>query len=240
MIDPGHFKGNANKGQTGYYEHEGVWKISNYLKQILEANSVQVDFTKTYETDLDLYKRGQRAQGYDLFISEHTNAYNQKTRGVEVFFDYSKPQDKVYAEELSLVVSTVMNNTNRGAKTRTYIDSGKTYNYYGVIRGASVTNCPHVFLIESGYHDNLVDEAFLKVDSNLRKVAQAQANVILKILGVNAKVMKFEEAKKVVQEKAGLDNNTMQYLTVYKYGEDLVRKLALAIMIDHKDVSTIG
>lgn len=229
IIDPGHFKGNSNKGQTGYYEHGGVWKISNYLKQILESNNVQVDFTKPYEVDLDLYKRGQKASGYDLFISEHTNAYNQKVRGVEVFFDYSKPQDKMYAEELSLAVSAIMNNPNRGAKTRTYIDDSKTYNYYGVMRGASATNCPHIFLIESGYHDNLEDEAFLKIDSNLNKIAQAQANIILKILGFDVKKMTFEEAKKIVQEKAVLDNNTMQYLTTYKYGEDLIKKLALAI-----------
>lgn len=229
MIDPGHFRGNANKGPMGYYEHEGVWKISNYLKQILETSNVQVDFTKPYEGDLDLYKRGQKAQGYDLFISEHTNAYNQKVRGVEVFFDYSKPQDRVHAEELSLAVSTVMGNPRRGAKTRTYMENSKTYNYYGVIRGASATNCPHIFLIESGYHDTLEDEAFLKIDENLKKIAQAQASIILKILGFDAKEMTCEEAKKIVKEKAGLDNNTMQYLAVYKYGEDLVKKLALAI-----------
>ena len=36
----------------------------------------------------------------------------------------------------------------------------------------------------------------------------------------------FEAAKRVVQEKAGLDNNTMKYLQDYRYGEELIRKLA--------------
>mgnify|MGYP001018329615 CR=1 FL=1 len=233
MIDSGHFKGNSNRGQTGYYEHEGVWKISNYLKQILESNGVQVDFTKLYEEDLELYKRGQKAQDYDLFISEHTNGYNQKTQGVEVFYDYSKPQDKIYAEELSLVVSKVMNNPNRGAKTRIYNSNRITYNYYGVIRGASATNCPHIFLIESGYHDNLIDEAFLKIDENLKKIAQAQANVILKILGIEVKEMTFNEAKQTLKDKAGLDNNSIQYLEFYRFGEDLIKKLADAIIDDN-------
>lgn len=230
MIDSGHFKGNSNKGQTGYYEHEGVWKISNYLKQILELNGVQVDFTKLYEEDLDLYKRGQKAQDYDLFISEHSNAYNQQSQGVEVFYDYSKPQDKVYAEELSLAVSKVMNNPNRGSKTRTYDSNGIIYNYYGVIRGASATNCPHIFLIESGYHDNLIDETFLKIDSNLKKIAQAQANVILKILGIEVKEMTFDIAKKTIIDKAGLDNNAMQYLEYYKDSENLIKKLAVPMV----------
>lgn len=38
-----------------------------------------------------------------------------------------------------------------------------------------------------------------------------------------------EEAVKTVQEKAGLDNNTMQYLSLYKYHEDLMKKLATAM-----------
>ncbi len=234
MIDSGHFKGNGNRGQTGYYEHEGVWRISNYLKQILELNGVQVDFTKPYEEDLDLYKRGQKAQNYDLFISEHSDAMPTDkmgtVRGVKTFYDFSKPKDKLYAEELSLAVSKVMNNPNRGAETRTYVENGKTYNYYGVIRGASATNCPHIFLIENGFHDNLQDEAFLKIDSNLKKIAQAQANVILKILGIEVKEMTLDESKKIIQGKAELDNNSMQYLEFYKYGEDLIKKLAVPMV----------
>ncbi len=39
----------------------------------------------------------------------------------------------------------------------------------------------------------------------------------------------LEEAVKTVQDKAGLDNNTMQYLSLYKYHEDLMKKLAAAM-----------
>lgn len=234
MIDSGHYPNHPNKGQTGYWEYQGVWKISNYLKEFLEKQGIQADLTKTYEetfnNDKDLTIRGKKAQNYDLFISEHSNAYNQKTIGVEVFYDFSKPQDKAYAEELALAVSKVMGNSSRGAKTRTYVENGTTYNYYGVIRGASATNCPHIFLIENGFHDNLTDEAFLKVDDNLKKIAQAQANVIFKILGIEVKEMTFDIAKKTIQDKAGLDNNSMQYLEFYKYGEDLIKKLAVPMV----------
>lgn len=185
MIDSGHFKSNSNKGQTGYYEHEGVWKISNYLKDILTLQGIQADLTKTYEIDMELYLRGEKAQNYDLFISEHTNAHNDTSvRGVECFYDFSKPEDKFWAEELTKTISELMGNTNRGAKIRTYDTNGITYNYYGVIRGASATNCPHIFLIESGFHSNLIDEAFLKIDDNLKKIAEVQAKIICKILGV--------------------------------------------------------
>jgi len=184
MIDPGHAPGNANKGPTGYKEFEGVWKISTYLKEILQAKGVQADFTRTWEQDPELYARGQKAKGYDLFISEHTNANDGKTRGVEVFYDYSKPQDKEFADKLAGAVASVMGNPDRGAKTRVYTEGGKIYNYYGVIRGAAATDCRHILLIESGFHDNLQDEAFLKIDENLRKIAGVQADVIGELLGV--------------------------------------------------------
>jgi len=64
-----------------------------------------------------------------------------------------------------------MGNTNRGTKTRVYTEDGKIHNYYGVIRGAAATNCMHILLIESGFHENPIDEAFLKVDANLKKIA---------------------------------------------------------------------
>ncbi len=227
MIDPGHAPGNANKGPTGYYEYEGVWKISTYLKEILQTKGIQVDFTRTYEQDSELYARGQMAEGYDLFISEHTNANDGKTRGVEVFYDYSKPQDKEFAEKLAYSVADVMGNSNRGAKTRVYTEGGKTLNYYGVIRGAAASDCEHILLIESGFHDNAVDEAFLKVDENLKKIAQAQADVICEILGV--KNMTVQEAINIVQEKSGVDENTIQYLLFYRYGEALLIKLAEAM-----------
>lgn len=227
MIDPGHAPGNANKGPTGYYEYEGVWKISTYLKEILQAKGIQADFTRTWEQDPELYARGQMAEGYDLFISEHTNANDSKTRGVEVFYDYSKPQDKEFAEKLACSVADVMGNSNRGAKTRVYAEGGKALNYYGVIRGAAATDCKHILLIESGFHDNDVDEAFLKVDENLKKIAQAQADVIFEMVG--ARDMTVQEAINIVQEKSGVDENTIQYLLFYRYGEALLIKLAGAM-----------
>lgn len=216
IIDPGHAPGNANKGPTGYYEYQGVWKISTYLKEILQAKGIQVDFTRTWEQDPELYARGQKAAGYDLFISEHTNANGGKSRGVEVFYDYSKPQDKELSEKLAGNVAAVMGNTNRGAKTRVYTESGKIYNYYGVIRGASATDCKHILLIESGFHDNIQDEAFLKVDENLKKIAQAQAEVICNFLGIKEH---WAEKYKLSLESKGIEINDDRYDDFMTRGE---------------------
>ena len=226
MIDPGHAPGNPNKGPTGYYEYEGVWKISIYLQEILQAKGMQADFTRAWEQDPELYARGQKAKGYDLFISEHTNAYDGKTRGVEVFYDYSKPQDKEFADKLAEAVASVMNNSNRGAKTRVYTENGKIYNYYGVIRGAAATDCKHILLIESGFHDNVDDEAFLKADENLRKIAEVQAAVICEFLGV--KGMTIDEALRILKEN-GIISNVEPWKTTIetgKYFEVLCKNMA--------------
>ena len=41
--------------------------------------------------------------------------------------------------------------------------------------------------------------------------------------------MNKEQAMKIVQEKAGLGDNTIQFLDCYKYNEDLFIKLATAM-----------
>ncbi len=47
--------------------------------------------------------------------------------------------------------------------------------------------------------------------------------------GLEDKVVTVQEAEKIVKEKAGLDDNTMQYLGFYKYGDALLLKLAEAM-----------
>ncbi len=46
---------------------------------------------------------------------------------------------------------------------------------------------------------------------------------------LEGKLMTVEEAEKIVKEKAGLDDNTMQYLKFYKYADALLLKLAASM-----------
>lgn len=224
MIDPGHGPGNANKGPTGYYEHEGNWKIANYLKEILESAGNKANLTRTLDKDPDLYKRGQMAQGYDLFISEHSNASNGTARGVEAYYDFSKPNDEKFAKKLIENVASAMGNKSRSAKTRVYTDDGgKTYNYYGVIRSSSATDCKHIILIENGFHDNIEDEAFLKIDKNLKKIAQAQADVIFEFLNMKEYEHWAEKYKQSLEVKGIKINDT-------RYDEPMTRGEVFAIL----------
>lgn len=185
LIDPGHGPGNKNRGPSGYYEYKGMWKLSNFLRAELEKQGVQADLTRKENEDPSLEVRGKKAAGYDLFVSEHSNAYNGTARGVEVFYSIKRVKDKTHAANISKAVSTVMGNSNRGAKTREHPTPG--LDYYGVIRAAAATNVKHILLVENGFHDNTIDEAFLKQDSNLIKIAKAQAEIICKILNIEYK-----------------------------------------------------
>lgn len=184
MIDPGHGPADsANRGPTGYVEYVGMWKLSNFLKQELEKQGIQADLTRKENETPSLSARGTKAAGYDLFISEHSNAFDGTVRGVECYYSLKRQNDMKWAALLALEVARVMGNNSRGAKTKESTTQ-KGLDYYGVIRAAAATNCPHIFLIESGFHDNPQDEAFLKVDTNLKKIAAAQAKVICQILNV--------------------------------------------------------
>lgn len=183
LIDPGHAPGNTNRGPTGYYEYAGMWKLSNYLKSALEARGVTADLTRTENQDPTLAQRGGKAKGYDLFISEHSNAVNGQVQGCEVYYSIKRPNDRIHAQALAKTAADLMGNPNRGAKTR-QSQNNPGVDYYGVIRHAVEVGCPHVFLAESGFHDNPIDEAWLKNDNNLKRLAEAQAEVICKILGV--------------------------------------------------------
>lgn len=179
-IDPGHGPGSVNRGPTGYREHQGMWTLSGFLREALERSGISVRLTRTEDEDPSLAQRGIRSRGSTVFISQHSNAFNGQVRGCECFHSVRRPGDRVWAGRLSAAVSAVMSNNDRGAKTR----AGTGGDFFGVIRSAASVGVPHIFLMENGFHDTVQDEAFLKVDANLRRIAEAQARVLCELLGV--------------------------------------------------------
>jgi N-acetylmuramoyl-L-alanine amidase len=196
-IDPGHGGiDRANRGPKGYIEADGVLKISKYLKAELEkTGQFEVLLTRPIDATMSLTERGKMAKGYDMFISQHTNAFNGKAGGTVVFYSVDLPQDKEIAEKLSKAISETLGISNRGAKIR----ESEKYpgeDYYTVIDTAQDIGCPHVFIIESAFHDNPAEEALLLKDENLQKIAQVQAKVICEFYGVS--LINYEEKYKTL------------------------------------------
>ncbi|OPZ93472.1 MAG: N-acetylmuramoyl-L-alanine amidase LytC precursor [Firmicutes bacterium ADurb.Bin419] len=191
MIDPGHGgTDRSNRGPTGYIEADGVLDISLKLRdELLSTGAFDVKLSRDKDMTLGVRERGNMAAkwGADMFISEHSNATcwanNTTKRGVDVFYSVDIPNDKVFANNMSKAVSEAMGTKNNGG----YTWESKNYpgeDYLGVIDAAQDGGVKHVILIESGFHDNLQDEAILKDPAKRLAIAKAQAKVICEFYGV--------------------------------------------------------
>lgn len=179
VIDPGHGGSDrANVGPTGYVEADGNLKMALYTREAVESRYEDVEVVLTRESDvyLSLTSRGRMGAGADLFHSIHTNAGVTGAKGSEVFRSVDIPQDESFAAELSKTYANLFNTVDRGAKTR---ESTKYpgEDYYTVIDQAQDNGASHVLLSEALFHSDPTEEAILKDDANLRKIAEATAVV---------------------------------------------------------------
>ncbi|MCL5272664.1 MAG: N-acetylmuramoyl-L-alanine amidase, partial [Gammaproteobacteria bacterium] len=190
MIDPGHGgKDRANEGPTGYIEADGVLLISLLLeKELLSTGAFEVGMTRRTDMTLGLTERGMAAAkfGASMFISEHTNAAgvspNTSARGASVIESVDL-SDESLGKKFSAAISKALGIPNKGCYSRESLKY-QGEDYYTVIDSAQDAGVPHVFIIESAFHDHAADEALLKIEANLLKIAQAQASVICEYFSV--------------------------------------------------------
>ncbi len=196
MLDAGHYgKYNRSPAVPEYYESDFTWKYTLLLKSSLEAYRIIVDLTRdNKDIDLPVDKRGTMAQGYDLFISNHSDACDDSSvERVTVFCQiddgeaHTKESRKV-AGILAPIVANVMGVTgghrikNRGSDYDRDKDGFKD-DYYGVIRAAAFVDCPAV-LIEHGFHTNARVARWLMNYENLMLLADAVAEGVAEYLGI--------------------------------------------------------
>lgn len=209
VIDPGHYTGH-NKGQSaGYYEGNAVYKLAQYLKDELQSGTDQIKVILTKSTMAEnpsVSERGRIAvrNGATVFISLHTNAVGdvskqEKAYGVSVYRSLYLPDSEDLGKKLADAIVDVMAPVtgvtySRGVLTRKSTTTGK--DYYGVIRGAvngagtmaqaSAGTVKHAFIIEHGFHTNSRECAYLADDTNLKKIARAEADIIKEHFGLVA------------------------------------------------------
>lgn len=194
-LDPGH-GGNqrANRGPTGYIEPDGVLDISHKLrKELLSTGKFEVKLTREVDATLSLTERAMIAAnwGADMFISEHTNAADDRTAGGSVvFYSIDLPMDRALAAKMSGYMASTLGIRDRGPKTRV-LDAKKPHDgynseedYYTVIDVAQDKGVPHVFISEAAFHSNPQEEALLKDEKKRQLIAAAQAKAICEFYGV--------------------------------------------------------
>lgn len=187
MIDPGHYGKNVNQSPVDktYYESATVWKLGNYLADSLRSMGVLVGMTRTnIDENPPLVERGRMAQGYDLFVSAHTNATGN-SQGSEVanwpvcFVQVSGASTEI-GERIGKALMPLFNATKYEVYAKPS-DYDPNVDWYGVLRGAAQVGVPGL-IVENGFHTCKANVDLLKQDSFLRLLADTEAETIVEYL----------------------------------------------------------
>jgi hypothetical protein len=138
-----------------------------------------------------------------------------------VFLSVRGQQFKPLAENLLAAVCDLMNHPSRGVKKRTLENNPHT-DWFGVIRSAANGGCACAMLLEHGFHTNPRDAAFLTADSNLRKLAEAEAAVIAEYFGIGLKTepLTAADALTALRVSAGLLTLSDDQIEKYDLNKD--------------------
>ena len=187
VLDPGHVAG-YNKGAiSGYAEGTAMYHYAHQLAAKLRTAGLDVAVTRAKVTDNPtLTARGKAAKGADLFVSLHSNGVDNPTAyGVSTFYSIKRPGDAAHADRwCKQLAGLIRGGTKvRGASTR---KGSGDWDYYTVIKSAVDAGCPHVYLIEHGFHSNPAECTWLMDPTNLDAMSALECDIICEILGVKA------------------------------------------------------
>ena len=219
-LDAGHYgKYNQSNVYPSYYESDMTWKLHLLLKKELEGYGFKVITTRdNKDVDLDPHKRGEKSQGCDLFLSLHSNACETESvdKAVVIPYQYVSWTDiddksRAIAEKLGACITDVMGLSSYQMyprKAESDRDGNGKFDdeYYGVLYGARKVGTPGLIL-EHGFHTNTKCAKWLSNDSNLEKLAKAEADTLAEHFGVKKEKEWYADAQKWVV-KNGISDGT--------------------------------
>lgn len=204
-LDAGHYgKYNRSPAVKAYYESDMAWKLTMLQKKYLEQYGFPVILTRSdKDKDMSVTSRGRMAKGCILFVSNHSNAVGSKVdESVDYASVYHLTNDSTtkadnismeIAAKIAPVIAETMG-TKQGYKILSrksdYDRNGDGVmndNYYGVLHGARSVGVPGLIL-EHSFHTNTRSTNWLLDDSNLDKMAKAEAAAIAAYFGVESPV----------------------------------------------------
>ena len=184
-LDAGHFeRGNHSPVNAAYWEGDFSWKFHLMLKESLEKRGMEVITTREDKnTDKKLEDRGRCSEGCDLFLSIHSNACNNYAADGPLACCTIDGKSDDLGLALANTVADVMQTNGRGSIWKRAGDKFPDLDYYGVLRGATYVGTPAI-LLEHSYHTNYRATVWLLNDSNLRRLAEAEADCLARHFGL--------------------------------------------------------
>ena len=212
--DPGAVSG-------GMKEKDITLAIALACQDELAKHGVLTKMSRTADEDDPLSEEIRECNAFDpdLALDIHINAGGGK--GFEAYHTMTGGRGKELAENIEAEV-TLLGQTSRGCKNRKN-DDGR--DYYGFIRE---TKCPAV-IAEFGFIDNAADRARFDAADEQDAIGRAYARGILITLGVDVHAEALDNACDVLRGKLGLAEETIDYLRAYRYGAELIRRIADAM-----------
>jgi len=236
-IDAGHAKNTAGKRSFdgALLEYEFNRDVAKRLRSHLERHGIKTMFSCDLETEKDIAlgtrcRTANNAKA-DLFISIHANAYGttwNSANGWEIFYCKGSTNGKRLAECIREACEP--DPTKKGIlKYLGLKDRGiKTDSLYVTKH----TKMPAV-LVEHGFYSNYNEMQLLRTAEFREKCAIADAKGLLAYLGIAWKENTAETANnddiEIIKNKIGLEQQTIEYLQAYKYGKELIHKIANAV-----------
>lgn len=240
-IDAGHY-GDENKSTVvtpTYYEAHMAWTLHLMQKEELEKyEGITVITTrKDQKRDLEVYTRGTMARGCTLFLSDHSNwCETERVDRAEVIYPISgKCRD--LAERLARKIGELMG-TKDPWKTFSKINKAGNADYYGVIRGAAAVSVPGLIL-EHSFHSNAAAAKWLQSETNLRRLAVAEAEIVAAYYGCRKKGeidMTVEEVKELIDRSVAEKTEEIKAAAREELDAQLGRYIEHIGDIPHADV----
>ena len=182
-LDAGHAgKENQSPVFPSYYESDFNWKLHLKLKKELEAYGIEVILTrKTQAEELGTKSRGRKAEGSNLFLSIHANAADRESADYPLAIVPVNGSGDSLGKKLGACIRDVMDTDEPADMWSKKTDSGA--DWYGVINGAAQVGVPGIIL-EHSFYTNERMARWMMEDTNLQKLAKAEATVIADHFGI--------------------------------------------------------
>lgn len=218
-IDPGHGGSDPGAVNGALAEKDVVLDVGLRLKKLLLNAGYEVIMTRENDTYLTPGQKAGVGNGAkaDIFVSLHCNsAASEQANGTEVLVYDDIGEAHRLGECLQRHLIGALGLRDRGVKLRPDL----------IVLNS--TKMPAA-LAEIAFISNANEKLMLARPEFKQRVAEAIFKGLQEYLGgvtVDREEISFEEAKAKVKDRFGFDENTMEYLEFYRYGEQLIKRLA--------------